>query len=332
MGFGCNVPAIMATRNIQGRNNRIITILINPFMSCSARLPVYILFIAAFFPKYGSLVLMGMYAIGILLAVVFARLFRRFFFQEEELHGKMALPNYHLPPFRTVLKDMWGKGKEYVKKMGGIILIASIAIWFLGYFPQNSQEVDAMNEEITALESSYSTSLSAYDKNTSEYDELKSALDDNLSSLVVLRDATQQENSFIGRIGKTIEPVLKPLGFNWKIGVSIVTGIAAKELVISTLGVLYQLAPENESYRSAFITALKEDEWTGTDSNSKVFTPLVAFNLMLFVLIYFPCIAVVTAIKNETKSWWWAMFSVFYTTFTAWLLCLIVYQVGRFLF
>ena len=267
MGFGCNVPAIMATRMIEDKKCRLITMLINPLMSCSARLPIYLVLVGAFFPKIGSLVLLGIYATGILLAVLMARLFSRFLVKGDDTPFVMELPPYRIPTAKTIFRHTWEKGAEYLKKMGGIIMIASILIWFLGYYPQGNYETIA----------------------------------------------EQQENSYIGQIGKAIEPVIEPLGFDWKLGVGLLSGVGAKELVVSTLGVLYANDGDLDSVNL---------------SDRIPITATVALGYMLFVLIYFPCVATLAAIKQESGSWKWAIFAAFYTTALAWMVAFIVKQLG----
>lgn len=268
MGFGCNVPAIMASRIIESRKSRLVTILINPLISCSARLPIYLVMIGAFFPSKASLVLLSIYVIGILLAVLMARIFSRFIVKGDDAPFVMELPPYRMPTLKSVLRHTWEKGAQYLKKMGGIIMVASIIIWFLGYYPNHN----------------------AY-TNTAE----------------------QQENSYIGQIGKAIEPVIEPLGFDWKMGIGLLSGIGAKELVVSSLGVLYT----------------NNDDINSVDLSERIpITPLVAYGYMLFILIYFPCVATVAAIKNESGSWKWAAFTICYTTLLAWVVAFLVHQVG----
>ncbi len=280
MGFGCNVPAILSTRTIESRNSRMITMLIVPFMSCSARLPVYLLFAGTFFSRYAGLVLLGLYTTGILLAVLSARLFRRLLFKEEDTPFVMELPPYRLPTFKSVVIHMWDRSYQYLKKIGGPILIASIIIWFLGYFLQHP-------------------------------------------TLPEHRVAEHQEQSYIGQIGKCIEPVMRPLGFDWKISVSLLSGMAAKEIVISTMGVLYIGDGSNQA--SLQQRLLAETHADGTP----VFTPLVVLGFLLFVLIYFPCIATIAAIKEESGSWKWALFSIFYSTGLAWMVAFLVHWIGN---
>ena len=268
MGFGCNVPAIMASRTIENRKSRLVTMFINPLMSCSARLPIYLVLTAAFFPHHASLVLLSIYAIGIVLAIVMARLFCRFLVKGDDTPFVMELPPYRLPTSKAILRHTWEKGEQYLRKMGGIILVASIVIWALGYYP-HSDHYETVTE--------------------------------------------QQENSYIGRIGKVIEPVMEPLGFDWKLSVGILSGVGAKELVVSTRGVLYADDADADSVSLGERIPI---------------TPLVAFGYMVFVLIYFPCIATLAAIKGETGSWKWTCFVAGYTTVLAWVVSFLIYQVG----
>ncbi|NDV68242.1 ferrous iron transport protein B [Dysgonomonas sp. 25] len=314
MGFGCNVPAILSTRTIESRNSRMITMLINPFMSCSARLPVYVLFVTLFFPDYAGLALFCLYGIGILIAVVSARLFKRFLFKGEDTPFVMELPPYRMPTLRSVVTHMWDKSQQYLKKMGGVILIASIIIWFLGYFPQNELLNTTYENQVTLVEQQYAEK--AIDEEAKE---------EQLKELEEQYNAQLQENSYIGRIGKTIEPAMRPLGFDWKISVSLLSGMAAKEVVVSTLGVLYTGDSENEE-------SLRMRIWNDTQPDgSKTFSLLTVVSLLLFVLIYFPCVATVAAIKEESGSWKWGLFSVMYTTLLAWVLSFAVYQIGSLL-
>lgn len=311
MGFGCNVPAIMSTRTIESRSSRMITMLILPFMSCSARLPVYLLFVGAFFSKYASLVLLGLYATGILLAVVSARIFRKFLFPKEETPFVMELPPYRRPTVKSVLIHMWERSQQYLKKMGGVILIASIIIWFLGYFPQNKSREAVYDNQIAQTESQFDKNL------ISEIER-----DSLITEIEHIRHTDHQQNSYIGIIGKFVEPVMKPLGFDWKISVSIISGMMAKEVVISTMGVLYTGDSENQE---SLQNRLKAEVWP---DGSPIFTPLTVIGFLLFILIYFPCIATIAAIKGESHSWKWALFSVFYSTALAWVIALLVHQIG----
>lgn len=271
IGVGCNVPAIMATRTLESRRERLMTMLIIPFMSCSARLPVYILMVSAFFPVNQGLILLSIYVIGIGLAVLTALLLKKLLFHKVSDPFVMELPPYRMPTMRNILLHMWNKAGQYLKKMGTIILFASILIWALGYYPRHAE----------------------YAKQSSE----------------------QMENSYIGQVGKAIEPVIKPLGFDWKMGVSIITGLAAKEIVVSSMGILYHV-PDAEENVQVLATNLRQQ-----------FTPLVAYCFMLFVLIYFPCMATIAAIRKEAGGRW-ALFTIFYTTSLAWFVAFCVYQAG----
>lgn len=271
MGFGCNVPAVMATRTIENRKSRIITMLIIPLMSCAGRMPVYILIAGAFFPKHAGLVMLGLYALGILLAIIAAKVMSRFF-KEDDLPFVMELPPYRIPTAKSILRHTWEKGRQYLQKMSGVILVFSMVIWFLSYFPNHD----------------------AYDS-----------------------VAQQQENSFLGHIGKSIEPVLEPLGFDWKMGVGIVSGIGAKELVVSSLGVMYA-----------------DDEPAGADTRLqralvKSVTPPAALAYMVFILLYFPCIATFIAIKQEGGGWKWAIITAIYTLTLAWIAAFITFNIAN---
>lgn len=285
MGFGCNVPAIMATRTIESRSSRLITILIDPFISCSARIPIYILLVGTFFPRYASLVFVGLYVLGIVVAVVTAKLMRRFLFKVDETPFVMELPPYRMPTAKATIRHMWSKAEQYLRKMGGVILVASVIIWFLSYFPRP--------------EASYERELTPHEQ------------------------MEQQSNSYLGRIGQAMTPLVEPLGFNWKVTTSLLSGTAAKELVVSTLGVLYS---ENDSDETLTLSQRisQPNPATGTPD----FTPLVALTFMVFVLLYFPCIASVVAVIKESGSWKWGAFTVIYNTCVAWIVAFIVYQIG----
>ena len=271
MGFGCNVPAEMATRTIESPKSRLVTMLILPLMSCSARLPVYLIITGIFFAKYQALIILVLYAVGIFLAVIMARVFSAFLVKGDNTPFVMELPPYRYPTAKAIFRHTWEKGKQYLYKMGHIILVASIIVWFLGYYPNH------------------------YDYAT---------------------DAEQQENSYLGHIGKAIAPVLEPCGFDWKMDVGLLAGAGAKELVASTMGVLYSNNADAESSELS------------DNIRAEGITPLSSLAYLLFVLIYFPCIATITAIKNETGTWKWALFTAVYTTALAWLVATLVYQVG----
>ena len=271
MGFGCNVPAIMATRTIESRKSRLITMLIIPLMSCAGRMPVYVLIAGAFFPEKAGLVVLGLYALGILLAVLAAKVMSTFF-KDDDLPFVMELPPYRVPTAKSIFRHTWEKGRQYLQKMSGIILVCSLAIWFLGYFP-NHNAYDSVQE--------------------------------------------QQEHSFIGYVGKTMEPVLEPLGFDWRMGVGIVAGVGAKELVVSTLGVMYTDEGDAASGDTRLQRALVNSV-----------TPAAALAYMVFILLYFPCIATFVAIKNESGKWKWALITAVYTIVLAWVAAFITFHIA----
>lgn len=280
MGFGCNVPAIMATRTIESRRSRLITILILPLMSCSARLPIYILITGTFFAaEFQSLILISLYVTGIIMAVIMSKIFSKWLVKGDDTPFVMELPPYRFPTGKSIMRHTWEKGKQYLKKMGGIILVASVIVWALGYFPHND----------------------------------------------ALSDQEQQEQSYIGRIGKFIEPVFRPQGFDWKLDVGLVSGLGAKEIVASTMGVLYCDGAADES-ESADGNRKHRQLYEKMTANG--ITPLAAFCYLLFVLLYFPCVATLAAIKSETGSWKWALFAAVYTTMLAWTVSAIVHQAG----
>ena len=295
MGFGCNVPAVMATRTIESHRSRLVTMLILPLMSCSARLPIYIMVIGTFFAiQYRSLIMVSLYLIGIFLAVILSRIFASFVVKGEDTPFVMELPPYRFPTWKAIGRHTWEKGKQYLKKMGGIILVASIIVWALGYFPHN-EELDTQ---------------------------------------------AQQEQSYIGRIGKTIEPIFTPQGFDWKLDVGLVSGVGAKEIVASTMGVLYS---NNDSFsddqdyndedgkyevlKKQMTSDLKKT-YGYSDAEAAAKATLTAYSFLLFVLLYFPCIATIAAIKGETGSWKWAGFAAGYTTLLAWVVSALVFQIG----
>ena len=275
MGFGCNVPAILATRTIESPKSRLITTLIIPMMSCAGRMPVYILIAGAFFPKNAGLVMLGLYALGILMAVLGAKILSRFF-KEDDLPFVMELPPYRVPTAKSIFRHTWEKGRQYLQKMSGIILVCSIVIWFLGYFP-NQDRYDTPQQ--------------------------------------------QQEHSFIGYVGKAMEPALKPLGFDWRMGVGIVAGVGAKELVVSTLGVMYADDEPVTLETNADETRLQR-------ALIKSVTPAGALAYMVFILLYFPCIATFIAIRNETGGWKWALFTAVYTIVLAWVMAFATFHLA----
>ncbi|MBN1968511.1 MAG: ferrous iron transport protein B [Candidatus Delongbacteria bacterium] len=329
MGFGCNVPAVMATRTIESRNNRMITMLINPFMSCGARLPVYVLLISAFFPKNPGTMLFTIYALGVLAAMGSAILLKKFLFKGEDVPFVMELPPYRMPTLKSTSKHMWDKGVQYLKKMGGVILVASILIWALGYFPREVNykiDYDAKIEKITE---EFTAKIENADEKSKE--QIKEEMGSEISEIEILKESERQENSYIGKIGHIIEPVIAPLGFDWKIGVALVTGLAAKEVVVSTMGVLYQADLEADETSESLMGKLQSQEFPvgHPREGQKVFSGLVAFGLMVFVLLYVPCVAVIAAINRESGSFKWALFNAVYSTSLAYIFSLLIYQIGK---
>ena len=308
MGFGCNVPAIMATRTIESHSSRLITILINPFMSCSARIPVLLLFAGTFFPANAGKIMISMYLFGILIAVTTAKVFRKTHFKVDETPFVMELPPYRMPTLNSTLRHMWDKGKQYLKKMGSVILLASIIIWFLSYYPQSTSTGQIATETGDRRQETG-------DRRQETGDRRQEAGDDRRQETGDRRQETgsgQLEHSYLGRIGKFIEPVMKPLGLDWKASVSILTGAAAKEIVVSTLGVLYH--NEDEVVLSRILL------------ESGDFTQQSALAFMVFILLCFPCIAAIAAINSEAGRKW-ALFSIVYNTTLAWIVAFAVYTI-----
>lgn len=305
MGFGCSVPAIMSTKILEDKRDRILTMMIVPFMSCSARLPVYILMIAAFFPDSPVLILALVYLVGILMASLVSKLFSKTILKPKDAPYVMELMPYTRPTLRILLSYMWNRGKEYLRKIAGIILIGSIIIWLLGYFPRNveySKDYKTLIENATTIEESEMYQL-----------EMR---------------AEKDEKSYIGRIGHFIEPVMRPLGFDWKMSVSILTGITGKEITVSTMGVLYQASDSDDSSFSLQEKLKNEKYMSGDRAGENVFNKVVALSFIFFVLIYFPCLAAITAIWKVSKSIKWAAFSAIYSTIIAWLVSFGIYQIG----
>lgn len=314
MGFGCNVPSILATRTLENRKDRILTMLIIPFMSCSARLPVYVLLISAFFPNHQGLVLVSIYLIGVAIAASVSIVLNKLLFKKEDVPFVMELPPYRIPTLKNTINHMWHKGEQYLRKMGTVILLASIIIWALGYFPRDVKYSKNYESLIKNVENEISTE--------------NSLKNEKIAKLNAQKEYERQEQSYIGKMGHFIQPVLSPLGFDWKIGVSIITGLAAKEIVVGSMGVLYQAEPDAVEESGSLQHKLKEQVYTyGPKIGEKVFNPLVAYTLMLFILIYFPCVAVIAAIKKEAGIKW-AVFTMVYTTFIAYVISFLTYQIG----
>lgn len=290
MGFGCNVPAIMSTRSIESRSSRLITILINPFMSCSARVPIYVLLIGAFFPDHATLAFMSLYILGILVAVLTARMLRRFYFKADETPFVMELPPYRLPTFKASCRHMWAKGEQYLRKMGGVILVASIIVWALNYFPLHDEQASTPSFEAEQIDEG--------------------------------RIDTSRD-SYLEMAGKAVNPVMEPAGFHWRATVAVLAGIPAKEIVVSSLGVLY--TGDEEVAESKLSERIKAPNPVTSKPD---FTSASALAFMVFVLLYFPCMATLVAIVKETGHWGYGLFSVVYNTAVAWLAAVITYQIA----
>ena len=315
MGFGCNVPAIMATRTLENRNDRLLTMLIIPFMSCSARLPVYVLIAGAIFPSRAGNVIFMLYMIGVVFSMLMSILFKKMLFKNNEAPFVMELPIYRNPGIRVILRHMWTKGAHYLKKMGGVILVASLVIWALGYFPRNVE---------------YSKDYKRLISQEQEKDSEQSA--SQIAMLSQQMESERQQHSLIGRLGMAIEPVIRPLGFDWKMGISLVTGFAAKEIVVSTMGVLYQADTDGSDGSRSLQERIRDEVYSeGPKAGTPVFTGLTGISFLLFVLFYLPCVAVIAAVGRESGSWKWAGFVLFYTTAIAWTASFVVYQLGTFL-
>lgn len=312
-GFGCSVPAIMATRTLENPKDRLITMMAIPFMSCSARLPVYLLFVSAFFESNQALLLLSIYMIGIFVAIATALLLKKTKFKDNSDQFVMELPPYRIPTVRNTAIHMWEKAVQYLKKMGSVILVASVFIWALTYFPTSNPKMEQIEASMQEIETD--NTLPQEDKN------------EQLAQMRIDLAAAQSESSYIGKIGRFIEPVVRPLGFDWEMGVSILTGAAAKEIIVSSMGILYHADTEADDTSSKLVSTIRERR------NHPVapITPLVGFGFMVFVLLYYPCIASIAAIAKES-DWRWAGFSIFYTTAVAWVAAFLIHQIGSLFF
>lgn len=313
MGFGCNVPAIMATRTLRNPGDRLLTMLIIPFMSCSARLPVYVLFISAFFPDYPALVLGGMYFTGILVALLVSQVFSKTVFRNKATPFVLELPPYRIPTIRNIVLHMWNKTSQYLRKIGGVILIGVTIIWALGYFPRDHEKTKEIDREIAAIVATGETGTA------------------RLSALTSERESVRLENSWLGQLGKIIEPAMRPLGFDWKMSVSLLAGLPAKEIIVSTMGVIYHVQDSDET--AGLTRKLQQEEYTsGPKKGEKVISLPVALAFLIFVLVYFPCIGVIATIKGESGKILWPAFTVFYTTGLAWILAFFTLHVSALFF
>lgn len=318
MGFGCSVPAIMAARTLESRKDRILTILITPFMSCSARLPIYIVLAGTFFAVHAGTVIFMIYLLGIVAAIVSGRLFRSVLLRGEDAPFVMELPPYRVPLVRSLLIHMWDRSKMFLKKMGGIILLGSIVIWVLSTFPRQVDFDVDYDKKIAAIAGSYTGKASetpAHETTPGEAG-MTEEQEERIASLLRAREKERTKKSYIGRIGKFIEPVFAPIGIDWRGSVALLTGFVAKEIVVSTMGVLYAVDAEDDS--DALRAALRASDMT----------PMGALAMMVFVLLYIPCMAAVTAINRETGSIKWTLFNIGYTTSVAWLAAFVVFQGG----
>ncbi len=387
IGFGCTVPAVMGTRTLENKNDRMVTLLVVQLMSCGARLPVYTLFIAAFFPtESAGTVLFSIYLLGIILAITMAYIFRKFLFKGEAEPFVMELPPYHVPTLRSIFMHMWERGYLYLKKAGTIILAVSILVWFLTNYPaeveyskdfaqaavqvetafeghvsedilaplgieklEDNEALTAMIADIKAVEEEYGAKaeeagedealLATIDSEkeaklqeieaggaelypvAQQYLELETAKDDELAALQSEEAGEKLAGSYAGQFGHFIEPAIRPLGFDWKIGVGLFAAFTAKEVLVSTLGTIYSLGETDETS-----VALKDAIMADPH-----FTPLIAYSLMAFVLLYAPCLAVLAVVKRETNSWKWAIFSSIYGTTLAYIVSFAIYQIGTLL-
>ncbi len=317
MGFGCNAPAILATRTLESEKDRILTILINPLMSCSARLPVYILLAGTFFGAKAGNAIFSIYALGIILAILMGRLFRSTVLKGEVAPFVMELPPYRAPMLKGLLIHMWDRSKIFLKKMGGVILIGSVIVWFLSTFPREVSFSKDYEAEIAETRAEYGARLSTAESD--QWQRLSEEQEQALSVLKAQRAKEKVERSYIGQIGKALAPVFAPIGMDWRGSVAVLTGFVAKEIVVSTLGVLHAVGGEGAKKNEALQRALKESGMTA----------LAAYATMAFVLIYVPCLATVSVIRRETNSWKWTAFSIGYSTMLAWIVAICIYQGGR---
>ena len=314
MGFGCNVPAIMASRTLESEKDRILTILITPFMSCSARLPVYIILAGAFFGAKAGTVIFGIYLLGIILSIITGRLFRSTLLRGIDAPFVMELPPYRIPMIKSLLIHMWDRSKMFLKKMGGYILAGSVVVWTLTAFPHNISYTKNYDLEIEQVKTYFQTEIEA----AQEFDNalLAQKRDIAIAELITEKKAEKAEKSFMGRIGKVVAPIFSPIGIDWRGSVALLTGFVAKEIVVSTMGILYAAdeREDSEALKNALL--------------SSGMTPSAALAMMVFVLLYMPCVATLAAIRRETASLKWMIFSISYSTLLAWGMAFLVYQGG----
>jgi ferrous iron transport protein B len=315
MGFGCNVPAIMASRTLESEKDRTLTILITPFMSCSARLPVYIILAGAFFGAKAGTVIFGIYLLGIILSIITGRLFRSTLLRGADAPFVMELPPYRIPMIKSLMIHMWDRSKIFIKKMGGYILIGSVVVWTLTAFPHNISYSKNYDLEIEQVKTNFQTEIDTAQESDKAL--LAQKRDLAVAELTTEKKAEKAEKSFMGRIGKVVAPIFSPIGIDWRGSVALLTGFVAKEIVVSTMGILY--AADNGKDSEALKNALL----------SSGMTPIAALAMMVFVLLYMPCLATLAAIRRETASLKWMIFSISYSTLLAWGMAFLVYQGGK---
>ena len=315
MGFGCNVPAIMASRTLESEKDRTLTILITPFMSCSARLPVYIILAGAFFGAKAGTVIFGIYLLGIILSIITGRLFRSTLLRGADAPFVMELPPYRIPMIKSLLIHMWDRSKIFLKKMGGYILAGSVVVWTLSAFPLNITYSKNYDLEIEQVKTYFQTEMETAQE--SDKTLLAQKRDVAVAELITRKKAEKAEKSFMGRIGKVVAPIFSPIGIDWRGSVALLTGFVAKEIVVSTMGILYA-ADEREDSEALKHALL-----------SSGMTPIGALAMMVFVLLYMPCLATLAAIRRETASLKWMIFSISYSTLLAWGMAFLVYQGGK---
>ena len=321
MGFGCNVPAIMATRGLNSQRDRILTMLLIPLMSCSARLPVYILFAGVFFPRRAGQVIFGLYLLGIFMAVLLGIVFNKILLKGQEEPFVMELPPYRLPALRGVLVHMWDKVTVYLKRMGPVILVAATIIWFLGAFPTNPELASRFAQEQAQLEASFvekAQALQGQEDFAALCRDLEKEKAAALAELKHQQQAAQMRQTFIGRLGAVLEPLLRPLGFDWRMSVSLLSGFVAKEIVITTLGVLYEVGEVSDDATNTLREALQ----------ASGLTPAIALAFMVFVLLYTPCLATVVTLWRESGALKWMLFAISYQLILAWLMAWLVLRIG----
>ena len=319
MAFGCNVPAILSTQTIANRRYRLITILVNPFMSCSARLPVYILLINAFFPEHKVTMLVLIYLFGITIAILTALVAKKLIAPEQSVETKTehALPPYYIPSLRNMFNFMSEKAMQYMKKISSVVLVAVIIIWALNYFPREVTYSGKYDEQISEIEKKHESGGISITEMNKEKQQIELA-----------KKSEHQEHSYLGRIGRFIEPVMRPLGFDWKMSIALLSGMPAKEFIVGSLGVLYRVEDADE-HSPTLIDRLKNEKYlSGARTDKDVFNKAVAISFLVFVLLYFPCITSIVTIRKETGSRKWAMFTVLYTTGLAWAVSFAVYRIA----